>query len=34
MQKVKKKAAKGKEALDAFLRANPVPVVIGPGRVL
>ena len=32
--KVRRKLAKGPAALDAFLRANPVPVVVGPGQAL
>lgn len=34
MAKVAKKQAKGAEALDTFLRKNPIPVVIGPGQSL
>lgn len=34
MGKVQKKAAKGPEALDTWLRKNPVPVVLGPGQVM
>lgn len=30
MKKLQKKAAKGPEALDKFLRNHPVPVVLGP----
>lgn len=31
MEKAAKKRAKGAEKLDAFLKSNPIPVVLGPG---
>ncbi|KAI8466400.1 MAG: ParB/Sulfiredoxin [Monoraphidium minutum] len=34
MAKARKKAAKGPAALDAWLRAHPIPVVLGPGQAM
>jgi hypothetical protein len=34
MAKIRKKMAKGPAALDAWLQAHPIPVVLGPAQAL